>query len=327
MLAAIWDGPSWGDTGGEARYSEGWAEFFVLFFGVLLWLALGGLVLLAGLRGHVTRTCSIAAGGLYGLAAIATVGSVQSYFSWPGGWSILVPALLPPLLVLYGVCARLPVLATGLPRLVPAVALGAVALVAFAAIPFAFIDPVGYPDRLAEHKRRMDAEFDRIAAEHQEAALRWEAGIRNLSPNSPLAAWLEYINGSTDPGPLHEQALDGARRANRRQADAVILLDEGQIRRLAELWRLELAVTPALCAAYDRALNKLAATDDPYDAMVGKQLDRQLPNIKFLLAGHCDLDAGLVAAEARIRKLTSIDPADEHWLQFLTALGEMHHSR
>lgn len=121
MLAAIWDGPSWGDIGGEARYSEGWAQFFALSFGVLLWLVLGGLVLLAGLRGHVSQNLGIAAGGLYLLAAIATIGAVQSYFSWPGGWSILVPALLPPLLALYDVCASLPALAAGPLRLVPAI--------------------------------------------------------------------------------------------------------------------------------------------------------------------------------------------------------------
>lgn len=193
MLALIWDGPSWGDAGGEARYSEGWAQFFAVAFGILLWLALGGLVLLAGLRGHVPQSWGITAAALYLFAVIATVGAAQSYFSWPGGWSIFVPALLPPLLALYAVCARLPVLAAEPLRLVPIVTLGAVALVAFTAIPFAFIDPVGYSDRLAEHKRRVDAEFDRIAAEHQASARQWEADmkssalIRHLRPGSNMS--------------------------------------------------------------------------------------------------------------------------------------------
>lgn len=218
MLALIWDGPSWGDAGGEARYSEGWAQFFAVAFGILLWLALGGLVLLAGLRGHVPQSWGITAAALYLFAVIATVGAAQSYFSWPGGWSIFVPALLPPLLALYAVCARLPVLAAEPLRLVPIVTLGAVALVAFTAIPFAFIDPVGYSDRLAEHKRRVDAEFDRIAAEHQASARQWEADmkssalIRHLRPGSNM--WLNCFRTAAPASPRWRPA--GQSPASRR---------------------------------------------------------------------------------------------------------------
>jgi hypothetical protein len=45
-LLAILAGPTWGDTGGEARYGVGWAILFALFFGSLLWFAIGGMVLL-----------------------------------------------------------------------------------------------------------------------------------------------------------------------------------------------------------------------------------------------------------------------------------------
>jgi hypothetical protein len=212
-------------------------------------------------------------------------------------------------------------------RWVPAAALGAVALVAFAAIPFASIDPVGYPARLAREKLRWEAEFARRDAQSQEAARRWEAGIDKLGPDSPLSAWLEYVNGSVVSEPLHQQALDGARRANSRQADAVELLDGGQIGRLAELSQLELAVTPAVCAAYDRALHQLAMSDDPYEAIVGEQLERQLPNIEFFLAADCDLASGLDAAKARAGKVAAANPGDERWAQFRTTLGTMGRSR
>jgi len=239
-----------------------------------------------------------------------------------------VPALLPPLLALYGVCARLPVLAAGPLRLVPAVTLGAVALVAIAAIPFAFIDPVGYSERLAEHKRRVDVEFDRIAAEHQQAARRWESDINKLGPDSPLAAWLEYVNGSTASEPLHQQALDGARRVNHRQADAIGLLDQGQIRRLAELWQLDIAGTPALCSAYNQSLHRLATSDEVYELKVGEDLERQLPNLRFLAAANCDLDATLAAAEARVQKLLVIYPdgdSHERWTKLQADLGALRH--
>jgi hypothetical protein len=235
-----------------------------------------------------------------------------------------VPALLPPLLALYGVWVRVPALAAGPMRLVPAVALGGVALVAFAAIPFAYIDPIGYPARLAQEQRRSDAVFAQRDAESLEKARRWEAGINKLGPDSPLAAWLEYVNGSVESGPLHQQALDGARRASSRQADAVQLLDNGQILQLAELWQFDLAVTPALCSAYDRALHRLATTDDPYETVVGKQLERQLPNVKLLLAADCDLASSLDAAERQAREVAGANPADEErWAQLLAALGAL----
>lgn len=329
-LLAILAAPPWGEPGsasGEARVGEGWAILFALFFGTPLWLALGGLLLLACRKGLAPPAWAAASGILYPLAVIAIFIAAQTYLTWPGGWSILVPALLPPLLALYGVWLRVPTLATGPMRLVPAVALGGVALLALAAIPLAYIDPIGYPARLAEHERYWDAEFMRLKAESLEKARRWEAGIDKLGPDSPLAAWLEYVNGSGASGPLHQQALAGARRVNRRQAEVVELLDNGQIRRLSELWQLELAVTPTLCMAYDRALYRLAATDDPYEALVGEQLERQLPNIKFLLAAHCDLASGLGAAQARARKVAAANPGNERWAQFLATLDALSRGR
>ncbi len=329
-LMAILAAPPWSERGSaspEARIGEGWAILTALLFGIPLWLALGGLVLLAWRKSFAPRGWAVASGIVYPLAVIATFGAVQTYLAWPGGWSILVPALLPPLLALYGIWVRVPALAAGPMRSIPAVALGGVALVAFAAIPFAYIDPVGYPARLAQEKRRWDAEFARRDAEAQEAARRWEDGIRKLGPDSALAAWLEYVNGSVASDPLHQQALDGARRANSRQTDAIELLDTGQIRRLAALWQLELSVTPALCAAYDRALHQLATTDEPYEAIVGEQLERQLSNIKFLLAADCDLASGLDAAEARASKIAGVNPGSERWAQLLASLGAPGHGR
>ncbi len=323
-LLAIVAAPSWSESGissGEARMTEAWGILFVLLSGAPLWLALGGLTVLAWRNGLAPPVWAAASGLLYLLALIATFDAVQTYLTWPGGWSILVPALLPPLLALYGVWVRVPTLADGPKRLVPAVALGGVALIAIAAIPFAYVDPIGYSARLAQEKRRWKAEFARRDAESMEQARRWEAGISKLGPDSPLAAWLEYVNGSVHSEPLHQQALDGARRAGSRQADAVELLDNGPIRRLADLWQLDLTATPVLCAAYDRALHRLATTDDPYEAVVGEQLERQLPNVKFLVAADCDLASGLDAADARLRRIAAANPADEErWAQFLATL-------
>jgi hypothetical protein len=329
-ILAVVAAPAWNEPGsgsGEARYSEAWGTLFVLLFGFPLWLALGGLILLAWRKGLAPRAWTLASGIFYLFAASATYGAVQTYFAWPGGWSILVPALLPPLLALYGIGVRVPALAAGWMRLVPAVALGAVAIVAFAAIPLAFIDPVGYPARLAEERQRWEIKFAQRDADLMDKARQWEAGIQKLGPDSPLAAWLEYVNGSISSETLHQQALDGARRVNSRQADAVALLDTGQIGGLASLWQLDLSVTPALCAAYDRALSKLATSDEPFEAEVGERLERQSPNIDFLLAGHCDLASALGAAETRAGKVSQVNPGDERWAKLLATLGTLRRDR
>ena len=329
-LLAIVAAPQWGEPGsgsGESRMSEAWAILIALLFGIPLWLALGGLALLAWRRGFAPPAWSAASGMLYLLAVVATFGAAKTYLTWPGGLSILVLALLPPLLALYGVSVRLPALAAGRMRWVPAAALGGVALFACAAIPFASIDPIGYPARLAREQQRWDAAFAQRDARSLDAARRWEAGIDKLGPDSPLSAWLDYVNGSVVSEPLHQQALDGARRASGRQADAVKLLDGGQIGRLAELSQLELAVTPALCAAFDRALHQRAITDDPYEAMVGEQLERQLPNVEFLLAADCDLASGLDATKARAGKVAAVNPGDQRWAQFRATLDGMGRGR
>ena len=115
--------------------------------------------------------------------------------------------------------------------------------------------------------------------------------------------------------------------ARLRQADASALLDNGQILRLVDLWQLDLAATPALCTAYDHALTRLAASDEPIESEVGKQIERQLPNIKFLLGAGCDLASGLAAVARRAEKVTQVNPGDARWPQLVATLAALRASR
>jgi hypothetical protein len=321
VAAPSWDEP--GSSSGEARFSQSWAELLAFAFGIPLWLALGALVWLAWRKGRGSRPQALASAIVYALAAAATLFAAGTLITWPGGWSIFVPALLAPLLALYGLLAVSPKLVAGRARFVPVVALGLAALVALLALPFALIDPLNYPARLVEERRRSDAEFARRNAASEAAARQWEQDIGKLGPDSPLSAWLEYVNGSPDNDDLHEQAVDGARKTRGRQADAIALLDAGQIQRLSELWRFDLAATPPLCAAYDRALNHVATSDEPMEWTIGEQLEKQLPNIQHLLTAHCDLSVSLTAAETRARKVAAAIPAFERWAQFATTLAAL----
>jgi hypothetical protein len=322
-LAALVATPSWDEPGhssGEACISEAWAEAFACAFGTPLWLALAALIWLAWRKGHAPRAEASASAIVYALALIATLFAAGTYITWPGGWSLFVPALSPPLLAFYGLAARSPAVAAGWPRFIPALALGAAALIALSAFPLASIDPLGYPARLVAERQRSDAEFAKRNAESDARARQWEQDIGKLGPASPLAAWLEYANGAGDDDALHEQAVEGARKAKDRQADAITLLGAGQIQRLADLWRFDVAATPPLCAAYDNALKHVATSDEPMEGTVGEQLEKQLPNIKHLLVAHCDLSVGLAAAETRAKKVAEAIPAFPQWAEFAATL-------
>jgi hypothetical protein len=149
-LLALQAAPSWAESGtgsGEERISEAWATLIVLVLGAGLWLLIGGLILFTWRKGFAPRAWAAASAILYVLGVVATFGAAETYFTWPGGWSFLVPMLLPPLLALY--CVLMPVLAVGPLRIVPLLALGGVAVVEFSAIPFALIDPAGYSAKSA----------------------------------------------------------------------------------------------------------------------------------------------------------------------------------
>jgi hypothetical protein len=100
------------------------------------------------------------------------------------------------------------------------------------------------------------------------------------------------------------------------------VLDDGEITRLWERWQFDLQTPPALCAAYDRALPRVATSNDVYDWNVGELIKYQLPNIKFFAAAHCNLDASLTAA--RVSKIIAVDPGDTEWRDFLGILVPLH---
>ena len=71
-------------------------------------------------------------------------------------------------------------------------------------------------------------------------------------------------------------------------------------------------------------------SDEVYHLLVAKDLERQLPNLKFLTAADCNLETGLAAAEARVRYVIAVytDDSDrEHWVEFQTALGVLRRTR
>ncbi len=296
-----------------------------MFFGIQLWLVLGGMLLSAGRSGRMPEWARGWSLLLYIAAAITIWGVSQAYIDADGGVSLIVPALLPPLIAGYAAAMRLPGWAERLsPERTSRVALAAGGIIIVTAIPLGFLDLHNLPVHVAADHRRQDAVAEQRQAEDDKFRAEQEARFAALTPDSPLKDYIDYLNflELIDASESRRAAaLDGLRHVKTRQEDAVQLLDQGSYQ-LWDLWKFDLQATPALCAAFDRALLKIA-TSNEYDLNAGQLLKYQLPNIKFLVAGHCNLDAGLTAAEARVQKIVAV-PGNQEWADFLATLVELH---
>ena len=329
MLAILYAGPPGGDPssyGGEGRIAEAYAALYAMIFGFVLWVVLGILTLLAA-RSGVPRWAGIGAGIAYPISVLAAFFAGEANFGMPGGWSILVPALLPPLIAGYAIWLRVPALRAKIPaEAASKTALGAIALVCAATIPLGLIDELQMPARVAAYQKQNEAiGVEREAYWAQQEREKQERYAR-LTPDSPLQEHLDYVFSMYNESPGFEKAVEGARQAKSRQADALKLLqaERPQLYGLQELWRLDLQVTPDLCKAYDIALYKEAVDPDTANWNEGEYLEYQIPNIKFFIAGGCDLDNTLGAAEARVRLIIEPigqqDPSRQRWSDTLAAL-------
>ncbi|HTS41910.1 MAG TPA: hypothetical protein VMH84_15365 [Xanthobacteraceae bacterium] len=277
-------------------------DAFIAIFGIALWIVLGGLMLVAFKNGKMPTWAAIGALVLVPLAAYASFVSSDLYAN-QRGWAFIVPALLPPVIVIYALWIRFPALVAALSETIAsAVAGGAVVALVAASALASYLDALAAPARQAALQaayEKMRAEQDQAYAEQR---ARDEAKFAALSPDSSLRDYLEYMNGTDARA---RKALADARNVKSRQADAVALLqEEKRLTPLSELWQLNLEVTPALCDAYRAALRRAAAKIDPsYSNRLGEAIDLefQLPNLKWLVSQHCDLHDILTDLARRLR--------------------------
>jgi len=326
LLAVFIDMPG-GDPagyGGEGRMAQAFSQLYALASGILLWIALGALLLIGWINGRMPRWAAILAGVLYPLSGIATFVAVDLAYDHPGGWLVAVPAALPPLIACFAMWARLPALHAVLqPDATSAVLLGAIATLIGLTPALSYLDELQFPARVAREQEQMEAVAAQRGAEWAKHRVENEARFAALTPDSSL--W-DYINPQLIPDGQEQQAMEGARRVKSRQNDAVLLLQQGKFHWLTQLWQLDLEATPALCQAFGAGL--LTEANGPaYDWNVGEYLERQLPNLKWLVGAHCNLDDGMAAVETRLRRITAVNPGDPHWDGFLAAIVELRRAR
>ncbi len=269
------------------------------FCALLLWMTLA--ILLFGGSAVRDETTRIVAAILLLLSGVATIYAAGLYARY-AGWAIATPALLPPLIALYAIRARLPGLQARLPtKTANIAAFGAILVMTIAPIPLSSIDARSYAARGRRLEAEREASTTRMREQEAQERKREIAAFQALTADSPLG---DYLHDLYYPFPYaageahHQEALTRARQVRSRQADAALLLRQGKIEWLEDLWRLDIEATPTICGAYNDALRQEAAKIDPALTTDQDTIERQLPNMKWLVGAHCDLGA-LALVEAR----------------------------
>ncbi len=288
------------------------SDAYIAFIAIALWIVLAGLMLVAFKNGKMPTWAAIGALILLPLSCFASFTAANLYANYRG-WAFIVPALVPPIVVLYALMIRIPALVEALSETITS-ALAGCAIVTLIAASFlaSHLDELAAPAR----KAALQAAYENMRAEQEKASAESrasdEAKFAALSPDSSLRDYLEYLNGSDARA---RQAMKGARQTKSRQADAVALLQErDRLVDMRELWELNIEATPELCKAYGVALRKSALKIDPaYSNRLGEAIDLefQLPNLKWLVAQHCDLRAVLSDLATRLRVVRDSSRIDQ----------------
>jgi hypothetical protein len=288
------------DVSGSDSAGRGIAMGFGMIFGAALWLVLALLLLIAAINGAMPVVGKIGAAVLLPVSAVAASVAVDLY-SHRADWAFAIVLILPLLIAIYALWARLPGLHASLPPLLITSLLGGV-LVLLCLAPLAGMKLAAAATPSPEVQAAADQAREAAQRQEEEAAIKLESeAFAKLGPDSSLRDYLLYLPGGDSRS---RDALAGARKVKSRQADAVALLNAGRLEALTDLFRLDLLPAPELCQAYDNALANAASqvTKARSDYLsIAIDLEQQLPNIKWLVAGGCNLDGslGLLAGHVR----------------------------
>ncbi len=208
------------------------SKTFGIFLTIGLWVLLAGTLAVARTKGPFPSFSSWAVLILLpaSLAAMLATNSLFGSTLSPR-WLILPVAVPPLLLALFAVALWVPALRPGVESFsVNCVVWGLVLLLS--APPWFYL--VKQPRANASDARKLEG---------QEEKLTQRERFARLSSTSPLGEWLEFAEPGAE---LRQEALAGIRQLPRRQAEAEVLLANGEGLILELLPDLDLEATPAL---------------------------------------------------------------------------------
>jgi len=288
------------DTSNTDAAGRGIAAVFGALFATLLFVDLAALLVVAAIKGRMSVAGKV---GSFVVVPATTVAIWIAADAWGhrDASAILVPAVMPPLIALYAMRARFALLRALMPDIVADVGMAVVAVV-LVGVPLERTlfppppDPVAEARAAEEEKARLDREEQAA----REASEREAARFAALGPDSAMADYMPFLYGT-----YSREAHDGIRKVKTRQADTVALLKDGHLDDLSELLVFDVDATPDVCAAYGAALARETAQVDPKVSTnslgVALELERQLPNLQWLVGEGCDLRAPLIQLEKNLR--------------------------
>lgn len=287
--------------GREDPAGRGLASPWLLAAVILLWLVLGGLLVLGNRTGAAPAWAGQAALLLHPVSGAAAVWAVAMLVDREPAWLVVVPAGASLLIAALALWELVPSVRSALPPTTAALAWGGVVILSLLPLPVRLTksrrDEVRQAARSAVAAR--EAAGDR---EEKRAALA--ARLAAFGPDTALEAWLELVWPPNEASP---EALARARTSPRRQADAERLVGQGLTLPLRFGDELALAPTAGLCRAAVLVLVRNArdlmpreGTPPPAFDAVASRFEFYRPAVEWV-ARRCDGAEAVAAFEKTAR--------------------------
>jgi len=265
-------------SGGDAA-GNGLSQAFAGFEIIILWLLLGALVLIAGVKGRVSMPVvlpALVALPASGVAALAVLGLLAHPADPPYLWPMIVSAAVPPLVLLFCVWAIVPMARQSVPSwFVAASVWGATVLLSTTIWPFQQI---------------------RNSVIRQEAAeqANWAADFEKLPRDAPLWDWTPFLDTPNED--RQAAVIQGIQYLPRRQDEAETMLDRGDFP-LLYLRRFDLTPDQTICDKTRALLRRqvaplmpLPGQTKPY-AVIRRQVISAVAAMQWLVGYGCGCDA------------------------------------
>lgn len=259
---------------------------------LVVWLLLGGILLLAGVKGLIPPGVGLMSWVLHPVSFVIAAVAIAIVYDVRWRWAIAIPLIAPLLIAAYALYVSF-----GSTRLSPSAA-GLATWIAVMALCLPVL-PAAY--RFQQEHLKSDAiedkpgpELDRFMARERER--RRERGLEELKQVDEDTRLYSIQSLARDDSPVRAEALAAMRGLPNRQADAeqALLYDYFWI--LPILADIDVQPTPELCAAARHYLRRsvtewrkqgIAASPD-----MGPIFEKGLKSIGWI-AAHCDGDAEL----------------------------------